>query len=128
MSCFFIPKSPCQDIVKMMNKYWWSSNASNSKGIHWLSWDNMSMVKNKCDMGFQNLHDFNLALLGKYSQNFVNNPNFLIARVFKTRYYPDCHMQQAGRGGGWSYIWSGICIAKEATKKGYKWVWVMEKL
>ena len=66
MSCFLIPKSLCREIKVMMNGYWWKSNSNNYRGLCWLSWENMSMVKSKGGMGFRDLHGFNLALLGKH--------------------------------------------------------------
>lgn len=42
MSYFLQPKSLCQEIEKMMNGYWSSMNSNNSKGIRWLSWENMT--------------------------------------------------------------------------------------
>lgn len=121
MSCFMIPKSLCQEIERLMNGYWWSSNGSNNKGIKWLAWDKMGMTKSKGGFGFRNLHGFNLALLGKHCWQFINNPGSLVARVFKARYFPDNHLLQAVQSGGSSYIWSGIWEAKEACK-GYRWV------
>lgn len=106
----------------MMNAYWWNSNSTNNKGIKWLSWNNMSMVKGKGGMGFRNLHGFNISLLGKQCWNFIQNPNSLAARVFKARYFPDKHFLQATREGGSSFIWSGLWTAKEALKKGFLWV------
>ena len=52
MSCFLLPKSLCQEIERMMNNYWWSSSASDRRGINWLSWENMSMMKSKGGLGF----------------------------------------------------------------------------
>lgn len=49
MSCFMLPKTLCQEIEKMMNSFWWSSNSSNNKGIKWLSWTRMSMSKKRGD-------------------------------------------------------------------------------
>lgn len=69
----------------MMNGYWWKSNSNNSKGIRWASWGNMSMAKSKGGLGIHDLHGFNLALLGKHVSNFVNNPQSLVARVYKAR-------------------------------------------
>lgn len=76
----------------------------------------------KWGLGFRDLHGFNLALLGKHVWNFLNNPDSLVARVFKARYFPQTHMLKATRGGGSGFIWSGIWQAKEALIKGFRWV------
>lgn len=65
MSVFLLPLDIIKDIERTMARYWWSSKPNNEKGIHWLSWDHMSYHKSAGGMGFRNLRDFNLALLGK---------------------------------------------------------------
>lgn len=122
MSCFKIPKLLCQEIERMMNQYWWSSTGTAGKGIKWLEWEKMGLAKNCGGLGFRSLHSFNLALLGMHCWNFIVNPQSLVARVFKSRYYPNEHLLHATRGGGSSYIWSGIYEAKEALCKGFRWV------
>ncbi|KAL8127117.1 hypothetical protein AgCh_014147 [Apium graveolens] len=122
MSCFKIPKSLCNDIERLMNGYWWNSGEAQTKGIWWLSWERMGVAKCQGGMGFRNLVGFNLALLGKHIWNFLENPHSLVARVFKARYYPNNHLLQAIRGGGSSYIWSGLWEAKEMLKTGYRWI------
>lgn len=122
MSCFLMPKSLCKDLERMMNSYWWGSNESSRKGIRWLSWTNMSMSKRAGGLGFRDLHGYNSALLGKQCWNFLNNPTSLVARVFKARYFNNTSLFEASRGGGVSYIWSGMWQAKEALKNGFKWV------
>lgn len=106
----------------MMNSFWWKSNSTSSKGIRWLAWERMSMSKKGGGLGFRDLHGFNLALLGKQCWNLVNNPNSLVAKVLKARYFPNCSLLQATRGGGSSYTWSGIWEAKEKLKDGFRWV------
>jgi hypothetical protein len=65
MSIFQIPSSLCDEIEKMMNSFWWGHSGSQNKGIHWLSWDKLTIHKNEGGMSFKNLHAFNLSLLGK---------------------------------------------------------------
>ena len=38
-------------------------------------------------LGFKNLRDFNLAMLGKQGWKLVSRPDSLIARVLKAKYY-----------------------------------------
>lgn len=66
MSCFLIPKMLFQEMKRMMNNYWWTSNGTDTKGIKWTTWDKMCRAKCKGGLGFRSLHDFNLALLGKH--------------------------------------------------------------
>ncbi|KAL8121049.1 hypothetical protein AgCh_017989 [Apium graveolens] len=122
MSCFLLLKSLCTDLEKMMNSYWWGSQDSNRKGIKWVSWTNMSMAKEVGGLAFRDLQGFNLALLGKQCWNLMANSNSLVARVFKAKYYPGSSLFDATRGGGVSYVWSGLWQAKEHLKQGYRWI------
>ncbi|XP_017256042.1 uncharacterized mitochondrial protein AtMg00310-like [Daucus carota subsp. sativus] len=122
MSCFLIPKSLSREIERMLNGYWWKNNSGTSKGLRWLSWGKMCKSKQKGGLGFKSLYGFNLAPLGKHIWQFLNNLGSLVARVFKARYYPDDHIIEAQVGRDASFIWKGICEAKEVLAKGFKWV------
>lgn len=68
------------------------------------------------------MHGFNLAFLGKQSWNLLKNPNALVSKLLKARYYPNCSLLQARRTGWLSFTWSGIWEAKEFVKDGLRWV------
>lgn len=53
MSCFLLPKSLCLEIEKMMNGYWWGLNKNKSKGIRWLAWNKMVVLKCKGALVFE---------------------------------------------------------------------------
>lgn len=106
----------------MLNSFWWSSGTDNNKGIKWLSWENMSRPLCKGGLGFRNLHGFNIALLGKHCWKFIQQPQALVSRVFKARYFDNTHLLKAQKGTGSSFIWLGIHEAKEALLKGFRWV------
>ena len=50
--------SLCDDIEKTMNSFWWGHSGAQSKGIHWMSWDKLSMQKKRWRYGIQELRDF----------------------------------------------------------------------
>ncbi|XP_074342374.1 putative mitochondrial protein AtMg00310 [Apium graveolens] len=104
----------------MMNRYWWQS--SNNKRVRWLAWERMCMAKSKGGMGFRSLTGFNLALLGKHVWNFMSNPNALVTRIYKAKYFHDGHLLIAKKGSNSSFIWTGLWKAKEELGKGLKWV------
>lgn len=52
----------------------------------------------------------------------MTKPDSLVARIYKARYFPNNHVLGAQKGGDASFIWSGICEAKEELSKGFKWV------
>lgn len=87
MSCFMLPKSLCKELGRMMNSFWWGSKEGSNRGIRWLSWSNMNMSKASGGLGFRDLFGFNLALIEKQCWNLLSQPNSLVARVFKARYY-----------------------------------------
>lgn len=106
----------------MLNGYWWSSGNNDCKGLRWLSWDALSVIKCKGGLGFKSMYRFNIALLRKKFWNFINNPELLVSRVFKARYFVDSHFIHAKKGQWLSFIWSCICSAKEELLKGFRWV------
>lgn len=110
MSCFLLPKSLCSDMEKMMNSYWWGSKRS--KGLRWHAWKHMSTAKCNGGLGFRDLNGFNIALMGKQIWKFCSEPNALVSRLFRARYYSDQYVLHASKGTGSSFIWQGIWEAK----------------
>jgi hypothetical protein len=43
MSINFITSSLCDEIEKRMNSFWWVHNREQSKGILWLSWEQLAI-------------------------------------------------------------------------------------
>lgn len=122
MTCFLLPRTLTQEIERLFNDYWWKSGSSSSRGVKWLSWEAMSMPKCKGGMGFRNLTGFNIALLGKHIWRCVQNPELLVSRVLKARYFPNVHILEAGKRVRSSFVWTEIWQAKEALAQGFRWV------
>jgi hypothetical protein len=88
MSVYLLPDSTIKDIERMMNSYWWGGGANN-KGIRWLAWDRLTHLKSEGGMGFRDLHNFNLAMIAKQGWNIMAKPHTLVAKIYKSRYFPN---------------------------------------
>ena len=51
MSVFRLPASVCDDLTKMMRRYWWGVENGKRKKA-WLSWERMMLPKAMGGMGF----------------------------------------------------------------------------
>ncbi|PNX74788.1 ribonuclease H [Trifolium pratense] len=78
----------------MLNSFWWVTKGENGKGIHWMSWDRLTMRKERGGMGFRSIYGFNLAMLGKQGSCLGHNP---------------------------SYVWGSIWSSRIVLREGYRW-------
>lgn len=106
----------------MLKNFWWNSRKDENKKIKWLSWDAMSFPKCKGGLNFRNMHGFNIFLLEKHCWKFMSQPQALVSRVFKARYFSDSRLLRASKGTGSSFIWIGLHYAKEKLLKDYTWI------
>ena len=72
-------------------------------------------------MGFRNLEVFNLALLAKQEWQILSNPNSLMARVYKAKYFPYDDILNAKLGSNPSYAWRSMFNSLEVIRKGTRW-------
>ncbi|KAA3476720.1 reverse transcriptase [Gossypium australe] len=88
MSCFLLPKTLCTELENVMNAFWWNKN-NEKRGMHWCDWKSLCTLKKEGGMGFRDLNCFNIALLAKQGWRLLRNPNSLLARTLKARYFKD---------------------------------------
>lgn len=94
---------------------------SNNRGIHWLSWEKLSMHKTNGGMGFKDLTAFNLAMLGKQAWKLMTEPHTLVSGIFKARYFPNNTFLSASLGHNPSYAWHSILKARFIVRGGSRW-------
>jgi len=121
MSIFQLPATLINTIEKMINSFWWGHGRTNQREINWLSWEKLSMHKTNEGMGFEDLTTFNLAMLGKQGWKFLTEPNSLVSRLFKARYFLNNTYLTANIGHNPSYIWRSILCARFIVRGSARW-------
>ncbi|XP_058784657.1 uncharacterized protein LOC131659487 [Vicia villosa] len=121
MSLFLLPSSLTDEIEKMINRFLWGHKRDRAKGIHWLSWDRLSMPKSEGGMGFKNIGAFNLAMLSKQAWKLTTTPDSLVSRLYKARYFPHYDFLNSNIDHNPSYVWRSIWSSKFVIKGGLKW-------
>jgi hypothetical protein len=120
MSCFLIPNGVCEKIESAICNFWWG-NSSNSRKIHWIKKDRLFKPKYEGGQGFKTLRDFNLAMLAKQVWRMQTNPDSLLARCFKAKYFPNSSILKASIGCNPSFAWRSIHTSIMVITKGSCW-------
>ena len=93
-----------------------SKNLEDKVGVGEL--EEIMQIKALWGMGFRNLQAFNLALLAKQGWQILSNPNPLMGKVYKAKYFPYDDILNAKLGSNLSYAWRSIFNSLEVIRKG----------
>ena len=63
----------------------------------------------------------NLAMILKQAWRFFTQPDALVTRIFKARYFPNCSFLDSNVGYNLSFIWRGIWTARNLIKSGTRY-------
>ncbi|KAL0444084.1 UNVERIFIED_CONTAM: putative mitochondrial protein [Sesamum latifolium] len=85
MSCFLVPSSVCKETEGMMADFFWHNKGV--RKIHWLAWNKMCESKEDGGLGFRKLNTVNLAMLAKQIWRIISNPDSLLSRLLKHKYF-----------------------------------------
>ena len=120
MSVFKLPDSLCQELNPMMGNFWWGQKGRERR-MAWVSWEKLCKPKSDEGMGFRDFKALNLALLAKQGWRMLENPNALVHRVYKAKYFANESFLNAQVGRRPSYVWRSIMAAKDIIMKGSQW-------
>ncbi|KAL9676306.1 hypothetical protein QQ045_004520 [Rhodiola kirilowii] len=119
MSCFKIPLSLCRRLARDLVNFWW--NKSKGGGIHWIKAEELYKENGEGGLGFKKIELMNLAMLAKQGWRLMTEPDLLVSKVFKAKYYSDTDLMNASTGARPSYAWRGMMEALEIIKFGAEW-------
>ncbi|GAU10125.1 hypothetical protein TSUD_418540, partial [Trifolium subterraneum] len=124
MSMFIPPASLIDDIEKIINAFWWRNgrtNNNNTKGIQWLAWERLACPKAYGGLGFRNFEAFNKAMVAKQVWHIVQNPNSLVAKLIKVRYFPCSSLFEAPLRYNPSFAWRSMWQTRQILSLGCRW-------
>ena len=120
MSCLDLTKSLCDDIGRMVCRFWWAQQENENK-MHWISWEWLCSRKKKGGMGYRDLHLFNLAMLAQQGWRLIVELDSLCAQVLRAKYYPNGDLLGVKEKSGISYSWRSLIRGLKALNNGLIW-------
>ena len=120
MSIYLLLSSVIDDIEKTINAFWWGGR-SNNRGVKWMAWEHMACPKEFGGMGFRNFKAFNTSMVAKQRCSFLSKPESLVARVFKSRYFPRSSFLGDKLGNIPSFAWRSIWNSRQILLHGCRW-------
>ncbi|KAB2086842.1 hypothetical protein ERO13_A04G050550v2 [Gossypium hirsutum] len=103
-----------------MGRMWWTNN-DKTRGWAMMAWDRLYFPKGMGGMGFQDLHLFNLALLGRQVWRLMTQKDTLCFKVLSAKYFPDGDVLRHKHCDKHSFTWASIAKATDALKDGFMW-------
>ena len=64
------------------------------KILHLLNWERICQPKRKGGLDLKKFSLMNQAMLAKQYWKLSQNPNYLLARTYKAKYFPNCALQE----------------------------------
>ena len=102
IAVFKLPKLLCKKLNSMMLRFWWG-HKDNLNRMPWLSWGKVGVSKGNGGLDFRDIECFNQALLAKQGWRLVQQPNSLVGKIIKEKYYPHGTFLQSNLGFRPSY-------------------------
>lgn len=89
--------------------------------MHWCKWKDLCISKDKGGLGFRDIGLFNQAMLAKQSWRILRNPDCLLARILRGRYYSNGSFLSTPIGNNPSLTWRSIVWGRDLFIKGIRW-------
>ncbi|KAL0345399.1 UNVERIFIED_CONTAM: putative mitochondrial protein [Sesamum radiatum] len=119
MGCFLIPTTICRQLEGLMADFIWHNK--DSRKVHWLSWQKLCASKKEGGLGFRMLGAFNRVMLAKQLWRILMNPDSLLSRLLKHKYFPSTDVLSAVAGQGSSFTWRSMIEARDLIVAGLRW-------
>lgn len=120
LSIFRLPAGLCHRLRSMIMQFWWGTATGDEKRIHWRKWILLCQPV-QGGICFRDFICFNQALIAKQVWRLLNDPNSLVAQIYKQKYFPSSNLLQAKCGNNPSYAWRSLLWGRDLLIKGLRW-------
>jgi hypothetical protein len=102
---------------------WWGQTVThNNKGIRWLACDRLTSPKSQGGFGFCDFQAFNRAMIAEQNWNIIQNPNSLVSRIFKARYFSHCSLLESNLGFNSSHVLRSTWNDRHIIWRNCRWI------
>lgn len=88
----------------------------------WISWDSMAKPKFVGGLGLRDFQKFNDTLLAKIGWRLINNPNCLVGKILKGKYFQESSFLLAEEALVMSHGWRRVLLGRDLLLKNLGWV------
>ncbi|XP_041001144.1 uncharacterized protein LOC121246895 [Juglans microcarpa x Juglans regia] len=94
-----LPQRLCKELASLLTRFW-LGHKQNEKKIQWRSWFNIGESKSNGGLGFRDFECFNKAMLAKQCWRMLKQPDSLVAKIMKEKYFKNVAIVDANLGYG----------------------------
>ncbi|KAL9663454.1 hypothetical protein QQ045_018840 [Rhodiola kirilowii] len=104
MNCFLLPETVRKKLQSYLHKFWWGGFTKDHP-VYWVKKSVLLDNRENGGMGFRRLKCVNLAFLAKQCWRIIQQPDLLLSKILKARYFHDSDFWHARVGyrplSGW---------------------------
>lgn len=121
MTCFQLPVSLLKRIQSEVTRFWWVDKA-NKRKMAWIAWTDLTKPKAFGGLGFRDFQRYNEAALAKLSWRIFENPNALLSRILKGKYFPEGDILTCEASSVISHGWRSVLVGRNLLVQNLGWV------
>ena len=111
----------CKKLDTIVRSFWWGHEPGTRK-LHLVNWGTLCKPKRLGGLGFKNFNLLNQAMVAKQFWRIQDNPNSLLTRTFKKKYFPGCSLREYQPKPHHSWIWRNITKAQCSSLHHGRWL------
>uniref|UniRef100_A0A803QAN7 Reverse transcriptase domain-containing protein n=1 Tax=Cannabis sativa TaxID=3483 RepID=A0A803QAN7_CANSA len=118
MSTALVPKTVCDELDRIVARFWWIGNSEKQRYRSFKSWADICQPKRCGGLGLRRFRDINLALLSKLSWGLLTRADKPWIKLLESRYCQGLDAWRVEKRAGDSWVWQGILEARKICKIG----------